>query len=290
VTFYCREDTGRLFASDRELSRRHPAVRLLSAVNRTCARAADRVIATQELARDDLVAPGFPPAKVVVIPNAPDESAFFASLPNGAFPFDGHDDDTFRLVTHGVLLRRYGLETLLHAVGILRLSIPNIHLEIIGDGTYRARLEGLTDQLGLRSHVTFAGLLADYAEVAPRLVRAHIGINPIWTDFQLCNKLVDYLALGLPAITTRCLALTPYLDDSQVFYVKARSPQALADAVTTLYLDPVRRAELGKAGHAAYLRHFAWEQAKARYVAIYEERAEAEPEPVRDALLSRGLG
>ena len=286
ITFYCREDTGRLLAADRSLSLRHPAVRFLSFVNRTCARMADGIIVTQELGRRDFVDKGIPAEKVLGIANSCDEHAFFVKLPSGPMSFELPPPEvgTFRLVTHGTLVRRYGIETLLRAMASLLTDIPNIHLDILGDGSYRGRLESLTDELGLRPHVTFTGWLPRYEQVAPRLAMAHVGVNPIWTDFQLCNKLVDYLALGMPAISTDCEALIPYLDDSEVSFVPPRDVQALADAIAKLYRDEKYRFRLAAAGHAAYLRHFAWERAKPDYVALYQNGANHHSEPVeRDA-------
>jgi glycosyltransferase involved in cell wall biosynthesis len=276
VTLYCREDMSRLLASDHDLSPAHPAVRLVRAIGARCSRAADCVIVTQELARRDLIEQGVPEDKIVAVPNSPDEPVFFARLPNGlagrAPNPDG--DGSFRIVTHGTLVRRYGIQTLIEAMAIVRTGIPAAHLEIIGEGEYRTALEALVDRLGLGSHVTFAGYLPDYEDVAPRLAQADLGVVPIWTDFQLCNKLVDYLALGLPAITTESAALRPYLDDDAVHYVEARNARALADAIITLVRDPNRRAALGAGGLAAYRKHFAWDHAKHRYLAVYSTAKE----------------
>jgi glycosyltransferase involved in cell wall biosynthesis len=275
VTLYSREDMARLLAADHDLSPNHPAVRLLRTVARVCSRAADRIIVTQELARRELVEQGLPEDKIVAVPNSPDESVFLARLPGHAAESvpKSRDDSRFRIVTHGTLVKRYGIETLIEAMDSVRTAIPSAHLEIIGDGEYRAALEALVDRLELRSHVTFAGYLPEYEDVAPRLAQADLGVVPIWTDFQLCNKLVDYLALGLPAVTTESAALRPYLDDCAVQYVAAKNVLALADAIIALARDPMRRAALGAMGLAAYRQHFAWDQARDRYLAVYAAAA-----------------
>jgi glycosyltransferase involved in cell wall biosynthesis len=169
------------------------------------------------------------------------------------------------------MMRRYGIETLLEAVALLRGRIPGIELDIIGDGEYRPALETRVEELNLQSRVRFAGFIPAYEDVAPRLLQADLGVVPIWSNHQLCNKLVDYLALGMPAVTTESAALRPYLDDTEVRYVEPKNAQALADAIMELYLHPERRAALGAAGRAAYLEHFAWERARASYLAVYEK-------------------
>src|SRR5439155_24949014 len=72
----------------------------------------------------------------------------------------GRPPSTFRLVTHGTLLHRYGIQTLLEAVALLRGRIPGLHLQIIGDGEYRPALERLPAHLELEDVVAFSGICA----------------------------------------------------------------------------------------------------------------------------------
>ncbi|HEX8919442.1 MAG TPA: glycosyltransferase family 4 protein, partial [Chloroflexota bacterium] len=274
VVLYSREDMARLFAADHDLAPGHPLIRLLSGLERACISMADQVIVTHEMAREALIKRGVPARKIVAIPNAPDEQAFFAGLQTVPVPKVPEHRESFRLVTHGTLVRRYGIETLLEALAIVRHNLPTIHLEILGDGEYRPELESLVDRLNLRPNVTFAGYLPSYGDVAPRLLQADVGVVAIWTDFQLCNKLTDYLALGMPAITTESAALRPYLDDNAVQFVEPRNAGALARAILTLHWDLHRRTELARQGQAAYREHFAWSQARSDYLSVYETQME----------------
>jgi glycosyltransferase involved in cell wall biosynthesis len=165
------------------------------------------------------------------------------------------------------------VETLIEAVHILKDPVPDIHLEIIGDGEYRPALEAMVERLNLQEEITFTGYVSDYTMVAPMLQRADIGVVPIWTDFQLCNKLVDYLALGIPAVTTASAAVRPYLNDDCVLYVERKNPVALADALLSLFCDPDRRASLAAAGHSAYRQHLSWEGTRDTYLNVYSGAA-----------------
>src|SRR5262245_13584622 len=53
------------------------------------------------------------------------------------------------------------LVTLLRAVRIVANSAPKFHLDIVGDGPQRAKLEALCDELRLRDHLTFHGFRDD---------------------------------------------------------------------------------------------------------------------------------
>ena len=95
-----------------------------------------------------------------------------------------------------------------------------------------------------------------------------VAVVPVWAPF-VPNKLMEYLALGLPVITTDWPAVRLYFDDSAVCYVAPKNARALAEAIMALYCDPARRAALASQGHAVYREKYAWERIKPTYLAVY---------------------
>jgi glycosyltransferase involved in cell wall biosynthesis len=281
---YMYENMPNLLAMDRGLPADHRLVRTLLAVERLCASVADYLIAPHEMARANLIGQGIPKAKIVVVPNVPDEQVFLAHASPRAPEFSslrsdgaqregdhgGHkaEETGFHLVTHGSLLKRYGIQTLLDAMAMLRGRIPGLHLEIIGEGEYRAQLEAQARRLDLGDRVAFSGWVP-FDQVAPRLLRADVGIVPMWEDF-VPNKLMEYLALGLPAIATDSPALRVYFDDGALCYVERKNPRALADAILALYLNPDRRFSLAARGRSVFRERLAWERTRAEYLSVYE--------------------
>jgi glycosyltransferase involved in cell wall biosynthesis len=220
----------------------------------------------------------------VVVPNVPDEHVFLAQTSQRAPEFsslrsdgaqregdhggDKAEETGFHLVTHGSLLKRYGIQTLLDAMAMLRGRIPGLHLEIIGQGEYRAQLEAHARRLDLGDCVAFSGWVP-FNQVSRRLFRADVGIVPMWEDF-VPNKLMEYLALGLPAIATDSPALRLYFDDRAVCYVARKNPRALADAILDLYHNPDRRFSLAARGRSVFQERLAWERTRAAYLSVYE--------------------
>src|SRR5205807_1277356 len=145
--------------------------RLLVASERLCASLADGLIVPHEMARRILIGHKIVPDKIVVVPNGPDERIFLAHV-RDAQAGGGRRQATdpgldcrlpptaYRLVTHGTLLERYGIQTLLEAMALLRARVPGLHLEIIGEGEYRLALEALAARLELGASVTFRGFVA----------------------------------------------------------------------------------------------------------------------------------
>jgi glycosyltransferase involved in cell wall biosynthesis len=281
---YMHENMPILIAMDRDLPADHRLVRTLLVVERLCASVADCLIAPHEMARRNLISQGIPREKIVVVPNVPDEQVFlaqtshralaFSSLRSDGTPRDGAhgghkaEETGFHLVTHGSLLKRYGIQTLLEAMAMVRGRIPGLHLEIIGEGEYRAQLEAQARRLDLGGCVAFSGWVP-FDQVAPRLLRADVGIVPMWEDF-VPNKLMEYLALGLPTIATDSPALRVYFDDGALCYVERKNPRALADAILDLYLNPDRRFSLAARGRSVFRERLTWERTRAAYLSVYE--------------------
>jgi glycosyltransferase involved in cell wall biosynthesis len=262
------------------LSRDHPLVRTLVTIQRICASLAHHLIAPHELGRCILVRQGIAPRKIAaVVPNVPDPRIFLSRVagsttqiaprtPPSCDAEPGAGDGRFRLVTHGTLLKRYGIQTLLEAMAHVGERIPRLHLDVIGDGEYRPELERLAASLDLGDVVTFTGRMP-FDQVAPRLLQADVGVVPMWADYFFPNKLTEYLALGLPVIITDCPAVRLYFDDSAVYYVAAKSPEALAEAILDLYRNPARRTSLAAMGHSAYREKVSWDRTKRDYLAVY---------------------
>ena len=274
VVLYMFDNLLELMATDHGLAAGHPLMRALVTVQRLCAGLAHRLIVPHDMARRVLGEQGIPLEKIAaVVPNVPDEHVFLARTNRQPWAANARQRTAhgarsgFRLVTHGTLLQRYGIQTLLEAVALLRDRIPGLHLQIIGDGEYRPALEQLAARLKLGDIVTFHGHVP-FDQLALALEGAAVGIVPMWAPF-VPNKLMEYLALGLPVVAADWPSLRLCFDDSAIFYVEPKNAQALADAIMVLYRDPQRRAALAAQGHAVYRATFAWERTKRDYLAVY---------------------
>ncbi len=127
VVLYMRERMPETFAEVYGVGEGHPMVRFLHLLQRVCMAYSDHVIAVGNKAKECLQANGTAATKISVIENVPDEEVFHP-LPS-VLPGDGH----FRLVTHGSLLERYGVQTLLQAVPLLLQEIPELEVWVAGD-------------------------------------------------------------------------------------------------------------------------------------------------------------
>ncbi len=200
------------------------------------------------------------------------------SIPRGP-DFARDPQDKFRLVTHGSLLERYGIQTLIEAVGLLRDSIPSLELEIIGLGEFEPQLQAQVSDLGLGDRIHFSGVVY-FEHIAARLIQADLGVVPLWID-GMPNKLMEYLLLGIPTIASDFPSLRLYFGDDAVCYVPAKDPKRLAAAIQALYDDPPRREALGQEGRRRYFETLAWRKARRDYLNVYAAGGDPEDETER---------
>lgn len=102
------------------------------------------------------------------------------------------------IVAAGRLAPEKGFDVALKAFA--KVADPEARLAFVGDGPLRAELEALTDRLGLRDRVTFAGYAPD---IAPWLDRARMLLLSSWHE-GFGAVIVEALGRGRPVVATDC--------------------------------------------------------------------------------------
>lgn len=220
-------------------------VRLVGVQEQLSCRFADHVISVTDLWRDTLVGRGLPANKTSVVMNVAD-GRIFQRQP--VEPASGSTGECFRLIYHGTLSQRYGIDLLLRAVDVVRHQVPHIRLLIHGRGEYLATLQRLAAELSLDAHVQFSTQSLPTADLPRMIQTADIGVVPyqrdVFTDGILPTKLMEYVALGVPVIAARTPAIASYFNDSMVQFFKPGDVQSLAGAILALHNDRQRREAL----------------------------------------------
>jgi len=159
------------------------------------------------------------------------------------------------------------LMTLVGALVRLRDDMPDVHLEIAGDGPERARLESEVAARGLSGAVTFLGWRAD--------IRA---VMSGWDVFGLPSReeafpiaALEAMALGLPVVASAVGGVPELVLDGQTgWLVPPGDPDALAQRLGALLLDPELRRAMGAAGRDHVRWHFSVEQMVNAIAQIYD--------------------
>jgi len=264
VIFQILDHTPEVFADSFKVSTNHILIRLLRLVEKASVHWADYCIGTQIINKQIIESHGVPSAKIAVVLNVPDDNF-------GRNFTTSHDEGTFCLITHGNLLEKYGVQTLIKAIPLLTVEIPSLRVKVVGDGEYRHKLEELAKSLGVESYIQFTGWVLP-EEVVTHIAQADVGIVSIIVNKNpmLPNKLFEYLALGKPSVVTAIPIIKNYFDDDSVMYYQPDDAPGLARCILELYRNPEKRAALAASGSAVYQK-YRWSVMKYEYLRVFSE-------------------
>jgi len=142
-----------------------------------------------------------------------------------------------------------GLDVLLRAFASVTSSLPETELVLVGDGPERQALERLARELDL-TRVRFLGRVAD----PTTLVRdAAVFVLPSRKE-GLPLALLEALALGVPAVSTRVGAVSEVVSSDEVEIVPPEDPEALGVALVSVVRDEERARRLSTRGRLAAAR------------------------------------
>jgi rhamnosyl/mannosyltransferase len=240
-------------------------LRLYGPIFRQVLRAVDRIIATSP--RYIETSPWLGPVrdKCAVVPLAVDVGRFTTRAAAATRP----QSKQATLLLVGRLRYYKGLDTLLHAL----VDLPDLHLDVVGDGPMQSPWQALARELGVADRVRFHGRLSD-ADLPERYRQADIFVLPANARAEAFGTvLLEAMACGLPCITTDVGSGTSWVVQDAItgLVVPPRDPQALAAAIRSLLHEPDRLSEMGRAGRARVEAEFTPGKMVAGVQAVYDE-------------------
>jgi len=226
-------------------------------------------------------------SKTTVVMNSPDERVFGPPRPPARWPVSG--GSPLRILYHGGLAPRFGVETLIRAVGLVGEHAPAMQLRVCGAGAERESLETLAREVA-PGRVDIAPESVPFALIPGELERAHIGVVPTaqdpFTELLLPVKLLEYVHMGLPVVASRLPCICDYFREGRHLRMfTPGDPHDLAAALRELSLDPGAARERALQAQSA-LAPIAWERQRERYLALVDELARA-PAPRRSRPVPR---
>lgn len=221
----------------------HPVVRLVALAEQASIRFAHVTITCTEQMREAFASRGADPDRIGVVHNAAEEDVWDPRR----HPPRSREPGRFTLICHGSIEPRYGLDTAIDAVALLRDEIPELELRIYGQGSQVEELTRRVAELGLEDRVAFSGFVP-LDELVAAVADADAGVVAMksdeFRDLVHCNKMYDLVAMSRPVITSRTRAVEAYFSDEAFLYFTSDDPADLARAVRRLYSDPELGARL----------------------------------------------
>lgn len=154
----------------------------------------------------------------------------------------------------GRLSAEKGHADLLRSLAIVRRKRPSLAFccVLVGDGPERSRLLKLSQELGLKSVIRFAGY---HNDVIPFYSIADAFVLP--SHSEGCPiALLEAMAAGLPAVATAVGGVPEFVTHNEdALLVRSRDSQAMADTIVTVLESDSLRKQLSSRAPDVALRH-----------------------------------
>jgi len=242
--------------------------RLTKLVERISFRFADVVISTNESYARVARARGRKASEdVFIVRSAPDLSEFREVPPNDEL----RHGKQYLLAYLGVMGPQDGVDHALHALAALAERRDDWHATFIGAGDVFDDMVVLSQRLGLSAFVDFTGRVP-IENVVEILSTADIGLapdphNPL-NDVSTMNKIVEYMALGLPVVAYNLREARVSAGDAGI-YARASDPGAFADAIDELLGDEQRCESMAEAGRRRVRGELSWRASEENLMQAY---------------------
>lgn len=197
-----------------------------------------------------------------------------ALVPNGcstaAMSFDRAGEIPGLLAFLGHPKPWHGADLLPELLARLRAEGRVVDLLVVGGGDGTDGMIKRARELGVDEHLEITGPLPTPTALA-RVAPASIALAPYPPDafFYFCPlKILDYMALGLPIVTT-AQGDIPRLLGAGGLLVPPGDANAFVDAVRRLLDDPELRAALGRAGRRRVRTRFTWQHTAQKLESVF---------------------
>ncbi|MBT7769658.1 MAG: glycosyltransferase [Rhodospirillales bacterium] len=203
---------------------------------------------------------GWPSEKVTYLPNFVTEEKM-PSLDRKRF----YTPETAPLVlAMGRLHENKAFDTLLQAVA----RVPNVYLWIAGEGPLRGELESMAEQLAVKPRVRFLGWRNDTPAM---LATSDIFVCPSRHE-PLGNVVIEAWAQSVPVITADSLGPGTLIDHMKTgMLVPVDDAKEMGNSIKYMVDQNDFRANIAKAGRAAYEANYTESMVIERYIKYFEE-------------------
>ena len=234
-----------------------------------CCRIARHIVCVNDIQKAALVRRNIPEEKIVVAMNVPDPKIFDHNANIKGRP---NEDGKFRMVYHGTVTKRVGVDQAVRVISELDGKIPGLEFHIVGEGDDLVEFQELSKSLGVENKVHFRGKIS-LDGLVPILVDMDLGIIPcgrnIATELALPVKMLEWIALGIPVVAPRLMTITHYFGEDMVFYFDPDDVGSMAEAVLEASLSVEARLKKARAARR-FLEIHGWESHKSDFINMYQ--------------------
>jgi len=201
---------------------------------------------------------------ITIVPNGIDLKEYTSEL-----PVQNVERAEKRILFVGRLHPVKGTQYLLGAMSIVHRELREAKLILVGDGEEREHLETLTDNLGIRECVEFAGRVP-HERVKDYMNQAEVFVlSSLSEGFPV--TILEAMACGLPVVATRVGGIPDIIEDGTNGYlVDTMNQEQLAEALLKLLQDEKLRRDIS-GNNREKAKKYRWDAVAATLEGIYQK-------------------
>lgn len=189
-------------------------------------------------------------------------------------------DEPFVIGTVKSMAHKYGIDTLLKSFALLKNKLSVSHpdaasklcLRLVGDGPQTDELKLLASKLDITNNVQFVGRV-NHLEVPKELAKLDIYVALSRLDSESFGvAIIEAGAAGRPVVVSDAGGLPEVVVSGETgIVVPKENPQAAADALEKLVLNPELRIKMAKAGQRHVQANYSWDTCIDTMIKVFEK-------------------
>jgi len=212
-------------------------------------------------------------AKINVVPNTVRKS-FYKDYDVDKNILNKYKNDFVILYLGDTGIRR-GLLTAIEAIPVLKNTIANVKLVIVGSNTSDIVLKQKATELDVEAYVDFQGW--QNVKLFPSYILASaVCISPLYRNIQhdvaYANKLFQYMSFAKPVLVSNATAQKNLIvkTESGLVHIE-KNTKDFIEKIMQLFADDTLRNKLGINGKKFIEEEFCWEKVSRKLIQIYKE-------------------
>jgi glycogen(starch) synthase len=217
-----------------------------------------------------------PDGRVEVVPNGVDSKVWHAPSRAVVAARSRYAGEGPLIGYAGRLVYEKGVQDLIAAMPRLCAAYPGLRAVIAGDGPHRGNLEEEVLRRKLDGALTFTGFVGEGELAALIAAMDALVIPSIYEPFGLVA--LEGASTGTPLAVAATGGLAEFVQPGVTGVTfPAKSPDALADAVSVLLADKIAAGRLAKRARAVVNSQYGWDSVAGRTARIYATAVRDEP-------------
>jgi glycosyltransferase involved in cell wall biosynthesis len=144
-----------------------------------------------------------------------------------------------------------GVADLLEAARLVLARKSGVHFLMVGEGSDRQHFMQMADDMGLKEHVTWTGMVQDPFQEGILMAADIVCQVSRWQEL-FGYTIAEAMASCKPVVATRVGGIPEVVQDGVTgFLVPPRTPAEIAEKILVLLEDKALREKMGRDGHRA---------------------------------------